>query len=112
MGDLKTLILEALETYKEPTMILKENVQVSPELNYHIENKLSLTNNIFRYFSKKYFDLINEVRELYNLDLIELNEEDTMMVLSDTGEVYYDGEEEIYLFIVPLFCLTKLGLIW
>jgi hypothetical protein len=106
MGDLKTLILEALETYKEPTMILKENVQVSPELNYHIENKLSLTNNIFRYFSKKYFDLINEVRELYNLDLIELNEEDTMMVLSDTGEVYYDGEEEIYLdtpFVVEEF---------
>jgi len=97
MSELKNIILEALESYKEPSLILKENVKVSPELQYHIENKLSLTNNVFRYYSKKYFDLINEVRDLYDSDLIELNEEDTLMVESDTGLVYDDGEEEIFL---------------
>ena len=97
MRDLKSIILETLENYKEPTLVLKEDVEISTELKYHIENKLSLTNNIFRYYSKKYFDLVNEVRELYISDLIQLNEEDRLMVESDTGIVFYDGEQEIYL---------------
>jgi hypothetical protein len=93
MSNLKEIILEALENYKEPTLILKENVDVSDELKYHIENNLSLTNNVFRYYSKKYFELINEVRELYEKGLIDLNEEDTLMVESDTGKsVEIDGE--------------------
>ncbi len=93
MSNLKEIILEALESYKEPTLILKESVDVSDELKYHIENNLSLTNNVFRYYSKKYFELINEVRELYEKGLIDLNEEDTLMVESDTGKsVEVDGE--------------------
>jgi hypothetical protein len=93
MSNLKEIILEALENYKEPTLILKESVDVSYELKYHIENNLSLTNNVFRYYSKKYFELINEVRELYEKGLIDLNEEDTLMVESDTGKsVEVDGE--------------------
>jgi hypothetical protein len=93
MSNLKEIILEALENYKEPTLILKENVDVSDELKYHIENNLSLTNNVFRYYSKKYFELINEVRELYEKGLIDLNEEDILMVESDTGKsVEVDGE--------------------
>lgn len=97
MNNLKTLILEALENYKEPSLILKENRNISPELQYHIDNKLTLTNNIFRYYSKKYFDLVNEVRDLFNEGIIELNEEDRLMVESDTGITFFDGEEEIYL---------------
>lgn len=97
MGNLKELIREALETYKEPTLILKENIDISEELKYHIENKMTLTNNIFRAYSQKYFDLINEVRELYQNDLIELNEEDTFMVESDTGIMVEVDGEQIYL---------------
>lgn len=97
MNNIKSLILEALENYKEPSLILKENVEVSTELKYHIENKLSLTNNIFRYYSEKYFNLINEVRDLYNSGSIELNEEDRLMIESDTGLVFFDGDEEIFL---------------
>lgn len=97
MNNIKSLILEALENYKEPSLILKEDIEVSPELKYHIENKLSLTNNIFRYYSEKYFNLINEVRDLYNSGSIDLNEEDRLMVESDTGLVFFDGSEEIFL---------------
>lgn len=97
MNNLKELIREALETYKEPTLILKEDIDISEELKYHIENKMTLTNNIFRAYSQKYFDLINEVRELYQNDLIELNEEDTFMVESDTGIMVEVDGEQIYL---------------
>jgi len=58
---------------------------------------MSLTNNIFRIYSKKYFDLVNEVRDLWiNGDII-LNEEDTLMVESDLGETTIIDGEEIYL---------------
>ncbi len=97
MDNLKELIKEALEDLKEPTLILRENIDISEELKYHIENKMSLTNNIFRVYSEKYFDLINEVRELYLDAKIDLNEEDTMMVESDTGMFVEVDGEKIYL---------------
>lgn len=97
MHNLRELIEEALDEYKETSLILNQDVEVSDSLKYHIENKFTLTNNVFRAYSKSYFDLINEVRELYNKGLIELNEEDTLMVESDTGiSVELDGET-IYL---------------
>lgn len=97
MNNLKELIRESLENYKQPTLILKNNVDISEELKYHIENKMSLTDNIFRAYSEKYFNLINEVRELYQNDLISLNEEDTLMVESDTGLFVEIDGEKIYL---------------
>jgi hypothetical protein len=97
MHNLRELIEEALDNYKEPSLILNQDIEVSDALKYHIENKFTLTNNVFRAYSKSYFDLINEVRELYTKGLIELNEEDILMVESDTGiSVELDGET-IYL---------------
>ena len=93
MKDIKKLIKESLEEYVDRSLILKEDINVSTSLQYHIDNNMTLTNNIFRAYSEKYFDLINEVRDLYNDGKIELNEEDTLMVESNTGEfVEIDGE--------------------
>jgi hypothetical protein len=97
MNNLKEVILEALEGYKEPTLILKEDVEISESLKYHIDNKLSLTNNIFRVYSESYFDLVNEVRVLWESDFIDLNEEDTLMVESDLGEKIKIKNEIVYL---------------
>jgi hypothetical protein len=97
MKDIKDIILETLDDYKNKSLILNEDIPVSDSLKYHIENDLTLTNNIFRYFSKSYFDLVNEVRELYNQGFISLNEEDTLMVESDTGEFVMVEGEKIYL---------------
>ncbi len=97
MHNLRELIEEASDKYKEPSLLLNQDIEVSDALKYHIENKFTLTNNVFRAYSKSYFDLINEVRELYTKGLIELNEEDILMVESDTGiSVELDGET-IYL---------------
>ena len=97
MNNLKELIKETLESYLDKTLVLTENMKVSDALQYHIENGLSLTNNVFRVYSEGYFKLVNEVRELWNEGKIELNEEDTLMVDSDLGKKVQIGEEIIYL---------------
>ena len=95
--NLKKLIRETLEKQLNKTLILKENIEVSDELQYHIDNELTLTDNVFRVYSEKYFDLVNEVRELYNQGKIKLNEEDQLMVESDLGKKVKIGKEYIYL---------------
>ena len=97
MNNLKELIKETLESYLDKTLVLTENMKVSDALQYHIENGLSLTNNVFRVYSEGYFKLVNEVRELWNEGKIKLNEEDTLMVESDLGKKVQIGEEIIYL---------------
>ena len=95
--NLRKLIRETLEEQLNKTLVLKENVGVSDELQYHIDNGLTLTDNVFRVYSEKYFDLVNEVRELYNQGKIKLNEEDQLMVESDLGKKVKIGKEYIYL---------------
>ena len=65
MKDLRQIIREALEEQLDRTLVLSESVEVSRELQYHIDNNLSLTNNIFRAYSEKYFDLVNELNEIH-----------------------------------------------
>jgi len=95
--DLRELIKEALEQQLDKSLIVKENVELSEALQYHIDNGLTLTNNVFRVYSEGYFDLVNEVRELYNDGKIELNEEDRLMVESDLGLKVKVGKEYVYL---------------
>lgn len=97
MDNITKLIKENLDKFSNRTLVLKENVKVSEELQYHIDENLTLTNNVFMVYSKKYFDLINEVRDLWMRDLIQLNEEDEQMVMSDTGKVALFEGEMVYL---------------
>jgi hypothetical protein len=98
MENLKELIKETLEEHLDKSLILKEeSLNVSEELKYHINEGLSLTNNVYRVYSQGYFDLVNEVRELWENGLIELNEEDQMMVESDLGRKVKIGDKLVYL---------------
>lgn len=97
MKNIREIIKEALERELNQTLVLNEKIQVSEALQYHIENKLSLTDNVFRVYSKGYFDLVNEVRNLWENGKIKLNEEDTLMVQSDLGKRVKIGEEIVYL---------------
>lgn len=97
MDNITKLIKENLEKFTNRTLVLKKKVDISEELQYHINENLTLTNNVFMVYSKKYFDLINEVRDLWMRDLIQLNEEDEQMVMSDTGKVALFEGEMVYL---------------
>ena len=97
MNNLREIIRESLESYKTSTLILKEECQISENLQYHIDNKISLTDNVFRVYSENYFDLVNEVRNLWKEGKIDLNEEDTLMVESSLGEKVKVNGEIVYL---------------
>jgi hypothetical protein len=95
--NLRQLIREALDEQLNKSLILKERAIVSEALQYHIDNGLTLTNNIFRAYSEGYFDLVNEVRELWEDGVIKLNEEDQLMVESDLGKKVMVNGKLIYL---------------
>ena len=94
---LRELIMEALEEQLDKSLVLTEDAEISRELKYHIDNGITLTDNVFRVYSESYFDLVNEVRELWNEGKIKLNEEDTLMVESDLGIKVKVNGEYIYL---------------
>ena len=91
--NLKQILHESLLKEQNKSLVLTEDVDVSDNLRYHIQENLSLTENVFRVYSKKYFELVNEVRELHNEGLIKLNEDDLGLIETDLGEsvVLEDG---------------------
>jgi hypothetical protein len=97
MRDLREIIRESLKKHINTPLRLVENVKVSDALKYHIDNSLSLTDNVFRTYSEGYFDLVNEVRGLWEKGQIKLNEEDILMVESDLGKRIKIGEKMVYL---------------
>lgn len=65
---------------------------MSEGLDYHLENNIPLTENIYRYGSESYFKLINEVRSLYNKGELELSETDQELISTDIGKrAIYEG---------------------
>lgn len=71
----------------------KEDKKISKNLEYHLDNNLSITNSIFRIGSDAWCDLVNEVRELYFDSEIELVDEDIELVFTDAGKKgTYNGE--------------------
>jgi len=78
-------------------MELIQKVKVSENLKYHLDNKISLSENVFRLYSQSYFDLIKEVRELYENDMISINDDDFELISSDIGETANYNGEIIYL---------------
>jgi hypothetical protein len=94
---LRELIKEALEEQLDKSLVLKEDVKISNALQYHIDNGMTLSENTFWFYSENYFNLVNEVRDLWKEGKIELNENDILMVESDLGIKVKIGKEYVYL---------------
>ena len=67
--------------------------KISEGLSYHIENERPLTENVYRPFSNKYFELFRDARVLYkNGDILLTEEEEKIIKNTDLGEFgYYEG---------------------
>jgi hypothetical protein len=88
-------IEEIFAEWSKP-MEIKEAVTVSEGLKYHLDNKISLGESVFRYGSEKYIKLIKEVKSLYKSGIISLNENDEFIVNSATPSVaFVDGKDII-----------------
>lgn len=106
--NLSKLILEqdcGCDKISNKKIILKEGVQnISEGLRYHIDNQVSLHENIYRPASDFYFSLFKEARELLKEGLLEVGDIDKeMLETTDIGNYgHYKGIK------VPLdFPLTR-----
>ena len=68
-------------------MIKLKEVVGYPSLQYHIDNKLSLHEHVYRYNSEAFIQLFKEAREAHRNEDIELSEEDIeLLETTDIGE--------------------------
>lgn len=76
---------------------------ISENLSYHIKNKISLNESVFRIGSDSWLNLVNEVRKFYEEGKIELNEDEKFIIESNAGKkAIYKNKE------VPLDVPNKL----
>ena len=75
---LKNIIKESINK-----KIIEKNI-ISEEMKYHINNNLSITDNIFRHGSEKYFEIVNEARHLHK-NGYRFNDFDTEILESEVG---------------------------
>jgi hypothetical protein len=96
---LENIIKKVLLEEFKPKMVLNESIEISDELKYHLDNSLTLTENVFRVYSDSYFDLINETRDLYYSGYLNLEDEDDVWIVeSDLGKsVTLDNGKVVYL---------------
>jgi len=78
-----------LNESKAPKQILSENLQ------YHVHNKLPLTENTFRYGSNSFINLWAEARALYLREIIHVNDDDKeILTETDLGNYgIYEGKK-------------------
>jgi len=76
-----------------PMKVLTENVQLSENMKYHLSNNLSLSNTVFRMGSDAWMDLANEMRNLWEQGILEVNENDEFILLTEAGRTgIYQGK--------------------
>jgi len=80
----------------DPIQLLGD-FEISENFKYHIENNLTLCNNIFRVGSESYFNLIKEAKSLYYQNKIALNDDDAGILETDICEFFENGNDLIYL---------------
>ena len=58
-----------------------------PSLQYHIDNGLTLSENVYRYSSDEFINLFKEARAAHSDGKIQLNEQDKVLLeTTDIGE--------------------------
>jgi hypothetical protein len=66
---------------------LGARVLMTENMQYHVKNKLAITENTFRYGSQAFLDLWAEARYLYSRNAIHLNDDDKAIILeTNLGE--------------------------
>ena len=75
-------------------MITENRTIISEGLRYHLDNQISLSENIYRYGSESFFNLINEVRKLHNSNKVNLSYKDEELLKTDIGrKTIFEGKE-------------------
>ena len=86
------------ENVGNPGPVLNESlgakIVMTENMQYHVDNKLAITENTFRYGSKAFLDLWAEARYLHENKAIFLNDLDKELVETDLGDYgIYEGKK-------------------
>ena len=75
-------------------MIKLKDIIGLPSLQYHVDNRLSLHENVYRYSSDSFIQLFSEARDAHRDGKIKLNEEDTTLLETTDIGIYgeYNGQ--------------------
>jgi len=96
---IKNIYVKSGGDYKKYSKEEYIDIFIKPNKNiveYHITNNIPLTENIFRYGSDAYCQLLCEYRELYNKGLISLTVDELKLIEGRSGEkILHDGIEYI-----------------
>ena len=99
-GDLEIKLYKLDSTkgeYPKHTRTYSEDKRFSDNFLYHINNNIKLYQNIFRYGSDAWCDMVQEAKELYEKDLIELDEEEIELINNDSGKIVFIDNEKYVL---------------
>lgn len=75
---------------------------ISEGLRYHIDRELPLMESVYRIESEAWLDIVNEARDLWERNIIDLNEDDLFLVSTDAG-ITGEYEGEMVLLDVPFY---------
>jgi hypothetical protein len=79
--------------YLGEIMKLLAEINMSNNMKFHLQNEMPLMENIFRYDSPAWRDLINEARTLWNLGYLEVSEDDEEILMTEAGRTgIYQGK--------------------
>jgi hypothetical protein len=93
------LVLNEIKNTNHGPQLINEDLiySASDGLMYHLNNNRPLTENVYRVYSEKFFELFNEARRLYNSGILELSNDDEEIIKTDIGKTgIYEGNE-VYL---------------
>ena len=91
--DLAPFVEKEVEPQNEG-FLLKENVNVSPGLEFHYKNKLNLLECVYRIGSEAYINFYAEAKKLLKEGKIEVNALDKEVLKTDIGEYgIFEGQK-------------------
>ena len=96
--DLLTECNDCIKNSVKPPVLLESKQIISEGLQYHLDNSLPISQPIYRYGSKSYFKLFNEVRQLFNEGKLKLSGIDKEIITeTDLGKSFNYKSETLYL---------------
>lgn len=102
-----SLTEDQIERIVEDIFVAVSLPAMSEGLKYHIENKIPLSDSIYRLGSEQYFNLYNEARKLASEGKYQFNEEDSAFLQeSDIGE-FAMLEGEMVPLDFPMYIMTE-----
>jgi hypothetical protein len=87
---------------KEYNSASKVISNLSEGMVYHVERNIPLMESVYRIESESWISLVNEARELWERNVVDLNEDDLFLISTDAGK-YGIYEKNLVLLDVPFW---------